>query len=121
VRGAVFKIGNVGAVFDKVIEADGRFYIVRMNGITAGHKRSLQEADRSIRVLILQQKMQDQEKAFEAELRKKFPVEINEAALGKVELPEGVKPMEPGAPDPWALPGLGLDAGAADAASGDGG
>jgi peptidyl-prolyl cis-trans isomerase C len=105
VRAAVFKIDNVGAVHDKVVEADGKFFIIRMNGITAAHKRSLQEADRSIRVLLLQQKMQDQEKAFEAELRKKFPVEINEAALGKVELPANVKPLESSAPDPWALPG----------------
>ncbi len=118
VRTAVFKIGNVGAVFDKVVEADGKFFIVRMNGITAAHHRSVQEADRSIRVLILQQKMQDQEKAFEAELRKKFPVEINDAALGKVELPANVKPMDSSAPDPWALPGLGLDA---DAGPRDGG
>lgn len=118
VREAVFKIGNVGAVYEKIVEADGKFFIVRMNGITAAHKRSLQEADRSIRVLILQQKMQEQEKAFEAELRKKFPVEINDAALGKVELPAGVKPMESSGPDPWALPGLGLDA---DAGPADGG
>ena len=118
VRAAVFKIGNVGAVHEKVVEADGKFFIVRMNGITAAHHRTLQEADRSIRVLILQQKMQEQEKAFEAELRKKFPVEINEAALGKVELPANVKPMGSAAPDPWALPGLGLDV---DAGPSDGG
>lgn len=116
VREAVFKIGNVGAVFDKIVEADGKFFIVRMNGITAAHKRSLQEADRSIRVLILQQKMQEQEKAFEAELRKKFPVEINDAALGKVELPANVKPMNATEPSPWALPGqdVEVDAGPRD-------
>ena len=114
----MYKIGSVGAVFDKVVEADGKFFIVRMNGLTAGHKRSIQEADRSIRVLILQQKMQEQEKAFEAELRKKFPVEINDVALGKVELPTNVKPLESAAPDPWAVPGSGGDA---DAGSRDGG
>lgn len=105
VRAAVFKISNVGAVLDEVVEADGKFYLVRMNGITAAHSRTLQEADRSIRVAILQQKMQEREKAFEAELRKKFPVEIDDAALGKVKLPEGVKPFEGSEPSPWALPG----------------
>lgn len=118
VRTAVFKIGNVGAVHDKLVEADGKFFIVRMNGITAAHKRSVQEADRSIRVLILQQKMQEAEKSFEAELRKKFPVEVDEAALGKVQLPANVKPLDANAADPWALPGLGLDV---DAGPRDGG
>lgn len=105
IRAAVFKIGSVGAVLDEIVEADGRFYVVRMNGITAAHNRTLQEADRSIRVKILQQKMQDREKALEAELRKKFAVEIDDAALAKVKLPEGVKPFEGKDPGPWVLPG----------------
>jgi hypothetical protein len=45
--------------------------------------------------------MQDQERALEDELRKKFPVEINEAALSSVKLPE--QPAQSGSaaqPDP---------------------
>lgn len=105
VRAAVFKIGDVGGVLGEVVEEAGAFYVVRMNGITAAHSRTLAESDRGIRVAILQQKMQEREKAFEAELRKKFPVEIDDTALGKVKLPDGVRPFEPGEPSPWALPG----------------
>ncbi len=105
VRAAVFKIGDIGGVWTEVVEEAGVFYVVRMNGITAAHNRSLQESDRSIRIAILQQKMQEREKAFEAELRKKFPVEIDDAALGKVKLPDGVKPFEGSEPSPWVLPG----------------
>ncbi len=123
IRAAVFKIGSVGAVLDEVVESEGRFYVVRMNGITAGHQRSLQEADRSIRIKLLQQKMQDREKALEAELRKKFTVEIDDAALGKVKLPDGIKPYDGKEPSPWVLPGYtppgqeAADGGAGDAAS----
>ena len=45
--------------------------------------------------------MQDQERALEDELRKKFPVELNDAALSSVKLPEQV--MQTGSaaqPDP---------------------
>lgn len=101
VRAAVFQIGSVGAVGDALVEADGRFYIVRLSGLTGGHRRELAEAERSIRVALLQQKMQEQERALEEALRKKFPVEINDAALASVKLPEQLTP--PGSapqPDP---------------------
>lgn len=87
VRAAVFAIGKVGELHPEVVEADGKFYVVRMNGLTGAHGRSLAEADRAIRVAILQDKMAEREKALEAELRKKIPVEIDEAALGKVRAP----------------------------------
>ena len=116
IRAAVFKIGSVGSVLDEIVEAEGRFYVVRMNGITAAHSRTLQEADRSIRVKLLQQKMQEREKALEADLRKKFAVEIDDAALGKVKLPEGLKPFEGKGADPWVQPGQdAADGGAGDA------
>ncbi|WP_437956406.1 peptidylprolyl isomerase [Sorangium sp. So ce119] len=99
VRAAAFQIGGVGAVSDTLVEADGRFYIVRLSGLTGGHRRELAEAERSIRVAILQQKMQDQERALEEELRKKFPVEINDAALASVKLPEQLA-APPSAPQP---------------------
>ncbi|MGK4001973.1 peptidylprolyl isomerase [Sorangium sp. So ce1036] len=98
VRAAAFLIGSVGAVSDELVEADGRFYIVRLSGLTAGHRRELAEAERSIRVALLQQKMQDQERALEEELRKKFPVELNDAALATVKLPEQL--MAPGSAPP---------------------
>lgn len=87
VRVEAFKLKAVGEVVESLVEAEGRHYIVRLNGITPGHKRSLAEADRAIRVLLVQQKMTEREKALEAELRQKFPVEIDEKALAAVKLP----------------------------------
>ncbi|WP_437673306.1 peptidylprolyl isomerase [Sorangium sp. So ce131] len=116
VRAAAFRIGSVGAVADELVEADGRFYIVRLSGLTAGHRRELAEAERSIRVAILQQMMQDQERALDEELRKKFPVEINDAALASVKLPgqlpgPGSAPQAETAKPPAPQPAQASDAG----------
>ncbi|MEJ7733656.1 MAG: peptidylprolyl isomerase [Polyangiaceae bacterium] len=91
VRAAVFtvvtKVGDVGAA---LVESDGKFFILRLSGITAAHARSLQESDRSIRVAILQQRMLEKEKQLEADLRQKITVEIDERALASVKMPEGL-------------------------------
>jgi apolipoprotein N-acyltransferase len=58
-----------------------------MLGKSDAHDRSLSDADRSIRVAILQAKIAEREKALETELRRQFPVTIDEQALAKVELP----------------------------------
>jgi hypothetical protein len=94
VRGAVFRIANVGSVADELIQDGGKFYIVRMNGITAAHHRTLAEADRTIRIALMQEKMQKLERELEEELRKKFPVEIDERALAAVKLPPALEKMD---------------------------
>jgi hypothetical protein len=91
VRAEAFKLKAVGDIAADVIEADGRQYIVRLNGITGAHKRTLAEADRAIRVLLIQEKMAERERALEAELRQKFPVEIDDKALAGVKVPAGVE------------------------------
>jgi parvulin-like peptidyl-prolyl isomerase len=103
VRAAVFGIGNIFGIAGEVVEAEGKFYIVRMSGITAGHHRTVSEADRSIRVAILQQRMQERERALEEELKRKFRVEIDEAALASIKLPEHLTAPHSGA-SPLASP-----------------
>jgi peptidyl-prolyl cis-trans isomerase C len=87
VRAAAFKLKVVGEIGADLVEIDGKQYVVRLNGVTAAHKRSLAEADRAIRVLLIQEKAQEHERALEDELRKKFPVEIDERALAAVKVP----------------------------------
>jgi peptidyl-prolyl cis-trans isomerase C len=94
VRAAVFKIGNVGSVAAEVVSEGGKHYIVRMNGITAAHHRTLAEADRTIRIALIQDKMQKIERDLEADLRKKFPVEIDDRALAGVKMPEGLDKID---------------------------
>jgi parvulin-like peptidyl-prolyl isomerase len=87
VRAAAFEIGSIGEVLGRVVQDEGGFHVVRLVGKTDAHDRSLADADRSIRVAILQTKIAEREKALEAELRKQFPVTIDEQALAKVEVP----------------------------------
>jgi peptidyl-prolyl cis-trans isomerase C len=84
VRAAAFKLGKVGDVYAEVIPHEGKFYVICLAGMTAGHERSLAEAERQIRVELLKQKMKKLEDDLVAELRKKHKVEIDEAALAKV-------------------------------------
>src|SRR5262249_34309479 len=95
---------NVEQVADAVVEADGKFFIVRLSGRTPGHRRTLQEADRSIRVAILQNRMQELEKKLDSDLRAKFPVEIDDKALGEIKLPAPFVDAAP-APSPFATMG----------------
>jgi peptidyl-prolyl cis-trans isomerase C len=90
VRAAAFTLGAVGAVGAELIEAEGKLYILRLNGITPPHHRTLAESERSIRVLLLQERMLKKERELEAELRKKYPVQIDDQALGQVKIPGGM-------------------------------
>ena len=89
VRAAVFQIqGEVGSVLESVVEANGKFYLVRLAGKTPAHERSFAEAERSIRGLLLQQMAEKRERDLEEELKKQFPVSIDENALSRVAVPE---------------------------------
>jgi parvulin-like peptidyl-prolyl isomerase len=92
VRAAVFEVAAVGEVLGRPVASENGFHLVRMVGKTDPHERSLADADRSIRVSLLQAKIAEREKLLEAELRKQFPVIIDEQALAKVELPKASSP-----------------------------
>ncbi|NUQ75226.1 MAG: peptidyl-prolyl cis-trans isomerase [Polyangiaceae bacterium] len=94
IRAAVFRLGSVGQVANEVIRDGNRYYVVRMNGLTAAHHRSLAEADRTIRIALMQEKMQKIERDLEEGLRRKFPVEINEKALANVKLPPALEKID---------------------------
>lgn len=90
VRAAVFEIAEVNEVLDRVVPADGKFYVVKLAGRTEARERSLAEADRAIRASILQADVEKREKALEDELRKRFPVSIDDKALSEVKLPSAM-------------------------------
>ena len=87
VRAAVFEIAEVGQVLGRVVEAGDRFYVVKLMGQQQARERSLAEADRFIRAAILQEDIDKREKALEEQLRKEFPVTIDDKALEAVKLP----------------------------------
>jgi parvulin-like peptidyl-prolyl isomerase len=87
VRAAVFAIKELGGVHPEVVEAKGRYHLVRLTGKTDARERSFAEAERAIRVAIVQRKIRESERRLEEELRQKYPVEINQAALKAVKVP----------------------------------
>jgi peptidyl-prolyl cis-trans isomerase C len=96
VRAAVFAIAELGAVHDKVVAAGGRFHVVRLTQTIPPHERSYEEAERSIRVKLAQDKLRAKEDDLIAELKKSVKVEIDEAALGTVKVNTGAASSAPG-------------------------
>jgi parvulin-like peptidyl-prolyl isomerase len=86
-RAAVFEIEKVGGVLGRPIAVGGLFHIVRMTSKTDARDRSYADAERSIRVALVQEQIRAREAELEAELKKKYPVTIDEAQLAKIPLP----------------------------------
>lgn len=87
VREALFKIGKVGETYPEVVSADGKFYVIRLMSTTPARERKYEDSERAIRTAVVQSKIREKERALEEELRKKFPVTVDEAALAKMPLP----------------------------------
>jgi parvulin-like peptidyl-prolyl isomerase len=86
VRQAVFAVGDIGAVHDKIVTSAGRFHLVRLTQKIAPHERTYEEAERSIRVKLSQDRLRAKEDELISELRKSVKVEIDEQALATVKL-----------------------------------
>jgi parvulin-like peptidyl-prolyl isomerase len=84
VRAALFQIPAIGEVAPAVVPAGGQFYIVKMTQRLDPHDRPFAEAERTIRVKLSEDAVQRQQDALLAELKTKFPVTIDEAALATV-------------------------------------
>lgn len=84
VRQALFRIEKLGEVFPEVVKAGERYHIVRLTGKTDARVRTLQEAERSIRMTLAQQRLRDREAQLEQELRQRFQVVVDDGALSRV-------------------------------------
>ena len=87
VRDAAFKIAAVGETFPSVVEADGKFYIVRVTSKTDGRERKYEESQCAIRTAVVQARIRDKEQALEKDLRQRFPVKVDQAALSAMPMP----------------------------------
>jgi len=92
VRAAVFEIPKVGGVLARPVRAGSSYYVVKWTARTEPHDRSFEDAKRAIQVKLSAEKMRAAEDDLLAELRKTYPVEVDDAALGevRVDLPPGV-------------------------------
>jgi peptidyl-prolyl cis-trans isomerase C len=99
VRAAAFLIPKVGDVYEKTIKPahDAHLYIVRLTQKTEAHERTLAEADRPIRVKLVQEKVRASEEDLLNRLRAEYPVQIDDAVLATVHV--DVAAHNPGAAD----------------------
>ena len=93
-RAAVFKIDKVGGVLPELTADGGKFHVVRMTGHTDARDRSFADAERTIRIALVQERIRASEHELDLELRKRYPVTIDEQALAEVKVPE----LDAGAP-----------------------
>ncbi len=84
VRVAVFEAHAVGDVVPRVVASGGKYYVVKFASKSDAHDRSLADAERTIRVKLAQDALVAKESAMIDELRKQYPVQIDEAALARV-------------------------------------
>jgi parvulin-like peptidyl-prolyl isomerase len=98
-RAAVFRVGEVGGVLDEIVPESGKFHVVRLTGRTPARERRFEEAERTIRVALVQEEIRRREAELEQELRKKYPVTIDATGLAAVKAPradgdDGAPPRE---------------------------
>ena len=107
VRAAVFSIAKVGDVAPQVVQAQGRFFVVRLTVKNDPQDRTFPEAERSIRVKLSQEKLRAREDASLAELKAKFPVQIDDQAMATVvaDVPDGGFPPDADIGSAWRRAG----------------
>lgn len=88
VRAAVFQISKIGEVYPDLVRVGNSFHIVRLIGKTDARTRSVQEAERAIRVRLLEERAKKLEAELERELRAKYPVVLDEQQLAKLKVPK---------------------------------
>jgi parvulin-like peptidyl-prolyl isomerase len=86
VRRAVFTLAQAGDVVPSPVAVGNRFYVVKLTSKTDPHVRTLPETERTIRVKLAQAKVHDKQEAMLDDLRTRFPVKIDEAALSLVKV-----------------------------------
>ena len=106
VREAAFKVAKVGDTFPSVVEADKKFYVLKVTSKTDARARTFEEAQRAIRTAVVQSRVDEKEKALEKDWRQRFPVKVDDAALEKMPMP--APSAAPASPPPMAGPGGGL-------------
>jgi hypothetical protein len=92
VREAAFKLAELNQTYASLVEADGKFYVVRVTSKTPGRERKYEESERAIRTAVVQSRVKEREAALEKDLRGRFPVKVDDAALAKMPMPAPASP-----------------------------
>lgn len=91
---ALFEISEVGGVYPTPVRDGQRYYVLRMTGRTEARDRSFTEAERSIRVRMVEQLIATSEQELLETLKKEYAVTIDERALARVNASTQASPRE---------------------------
>ena len=94
VRAAAFAIPDASGIADGVVRSGNKFYVVRLTQKLAPHERAFEEAERTIRVKLAQDKLRAREDALLVELKKDMKIEIDKDALASVKVPAAVRDVD---------------------------
>jgi len=85
VRAGIFDVDKVGDVLPRVVKVGAaKYYVIKLTSRTEAHDRAFEDSERQIRVKLAQDNIHAREVALLDDLRKQYPVKIDEAALGQV-------------------------------------
>jgi peptidyl-prolyl cis-trans isomerase C len=84
-RKAVFQIAKAGDVYPEPVVAAGRQHVVRLVSVREARQSSLAEVDSLIRARLVEAREAEARQALVARLRQAIRIEIDEAALGRIE------------------------------------
>ena len=96
VRVAAFAIPEAGGIADSAVHAGNKFYVVRLTQKLAPHERGFEEAERTIRVKLAQDKLRAKEDALLVDLKKDMKIEIDKDALATVKVPAAAADIDAG-------------------------
>ncbi len=81
---AGFSIQNVGGVSAEPIFVGSRYHILRLTSRTPARQRSFTEAERSIRVSLVQQRLESSRQQLLEDLKRRFPIRVNQSLLATI-------------------------------------
>lgn len=90
VRQAVFQITKVGDVYPEPVVEGGRHHVIRLVSVREARQRSLAEVDAAIRARLVTAREAEARAALIERLRQTTTVQVDEAALERVEPPPSV-------------------------------
>ena len=81
---AAFAIEKVGGIFPDPVVVQNQYHIVRLTSRVPSRSRTFGEAERSIRVKLVQQRIEASQQQLLDELRKRIPVSVNQSLLATI-------------------------------------
>ncbi len=84
---AAFAIDKIGATYSEPVVVQGQYHIIRLTSRISARQRTFAEAERSIRVKLVQQRLAANQGQLMDELRKKIPVTVNQTLLATIKSP----------------------------------